>query len=237
MRIKIRGHRTASTSQTQAGSRAISPAITPLLVAAQEGSDLIAVASSLAAAYGVQGESLDRFVTDLEMAFEAASLKKASSAMLRAVSIAWADAYAGHFEQLTCSHAATGLSSVHHLQAHVQRLTRHTSRPPVNDVVQKAQYALIVVDLPRERATRSSMSIANERLRALVPSADVVAALASNRSAALVLASVGPVSLADKIQADLQKLLSPVGPPARVWVEALPDDLKRATSLVQELTR
>jgi hypothetical protein len=82
------------------------------------------------------------------------------------------------------------------------------------------------------------MSVVNDELRAHTADAEVLAALTSSRTAALLPSTSRPGALADEVGRGLSaRMTGAAGAMPRVWIEVVPDDPARAATLVQELAR
>lgn len=229
------------TSPLQAGSRdqhvtqVVSVGMSDLLAADTTGTSHLTAAVRCAERYAADGAPLDLFVRDLEACLQAMGRGRVDAAMLRATSIAWADAYAVRYVDLGCEDHDSGFASVQHLQSHV--LCLPSRRGTLRGVVRRStSWVLIVVDLDPHDASRANQAVLDRALRQSTRPGDVVAALAAHRRAVLV-----PRGKAAARLLELESCWAHHRPSdlvhAHLWIEGLPDDPRAASLMIDELCR
>lgn len=157
----------------------------------------------------------------------------------RALAVAWSEAMLAFVSDVSCDDPLTGLASLAHLRSRitdVYRAGRRSSTPA------RESHALVVVAAPtdpgppggRDDVLSRAMLVARlgDTARTVFPGSETIGHVAPGRV----------VVLADRDErigrrVGLLRRMLGEGPPARVWIEGLPDSDEAAGRLLDELTR
>jgi hypothetical protein len=188
----------------------------PLIRAQREGADVAELAISAAKTYARQGDSLSRYLDDLDLCLQVGGSEPAGRELLEATQSAWAEVFTARYDDVSCLHEPSGLTTVHHLQRHVRY------RLP-------AALALIVVEVAGPDAHPLAISAVDAELTERLPEAELHVHLSHRRRAALVPRNLGTGLQARALKRALRG--------QRVWVETLPTDPVLAAMTIDELCR
>ena len=243
----IRKSPAASEPATREGlSEAIRLALPPRFGAVGEA---LASGSGSVDACEVVGSDLARDGVSLEEALDALSTTyrmvrggDPDHADTRALSLGWSEATLGYLNRLSCEDPLSGLGSMAHVRGRLAELYRGQSGD--GDALRDT-HALVVVDVPVARGTARAGRIRVEQalrasrvgklVRTVFPGAETIGRVGPRK---VVVMCERDDRLGPRVAELRQRLvgLDPEVPPARVWIEALPDSEAEAAGLLDELS-
>ena len=198
----------------------------------------------------VVGSELARDGVPLEEALDALSMTyrmvrggDPDHADTRALALGWSEATLGYLNRLSCSDPLTGLASMAHVRGRLAELYRGRRRDAVGV---RGTHTLVVVDLPMTRGTAQAgrtrveqalrASRVGEVVRSVFPGTETIGRVGPRK---VVVLCARDDRLGIRV-AELRQRLVGIHrgvPPARVWIEALPDTDAAAAALLDELAR
>jgi hypothetical protein len=198
----------------------------------------------------VVGSDLARDGVSLEEALDALSTTyrmvrggDPDHADTRALSLGWSEATLGYLHRLSCEDPLSGLASMAHLRSRLAELYRGQLG---DGAAIRDTHALVVVEVPAARGTTHAGTIRVEQALRVSRVGDLVRTVFTGTET---VGRVGPRKVVvmcerdDRLGPRVAELgralpgLDAGGPPARAWIEALPDQEDEAASLLDELAR
>jgi hypothetical protein len=212
--------------------------------------EALASGSGSVEACEVVGSDLARDGVSLEEALDALSTTyrmvrggDPDHADTRALSLGWSEATLGYLNRLSCEDPLSGLASMAHVRSRLSELYRGQvgDGAPVRDT-----HALVVVDVPVAVGTARAgrirveqalrVSRVGELVRTVFPGTETIGRVGPRK---VVVMCERDEQLGPRVAELRQRLvgLDADGPPARAWLEALPDAEAEAAALLDELSR
>lgn len=203
--------------------------------------DLLAAAAETGTLAAASGGPWPELLDDVENLCRQVTGGPPSYDVVRAVSVAWAEASLQYAHGQSCEDPLTGLATGQHLRTRLDATYRLAER---DGLLANSRSALVVVELSRLVADTSGLlgSLAmlevSESLRLVFDGAETIARAGERRAVAL-------VDRDDRLPllvGSLRLLLSerdtdPAAPRTRVWIEGLPPTTRGAGQLMDELSR
>jgi GGDEF domain-containing protein len=164
-------------------------------------------------------------------------------AATRALALGWSEATLGYLNRLSREDPLTGLASMAHLRS---RLTELYRGRPRDGVCACDTHALVVVDVPMTRGTAQAGRIRVEQalrasrvgevVRSVLPGTQTIGRVGPRK---VVVLCARDDLLGSRVAVLRQRLVGPHPgvPPARVWIEELPDSDDAAAALLDGLAR
>jgi GGDEF domain-containing protein len=189
------------------------------------------------------GVPLEEALDGLSMTYRMVRGGDPDHADARALALGWSEATLGYLNRLSCEDPLTGLASTAHLRSRLAELYRGRRR---DGLCPRDTHALVVVDVPMARGTAQAGRIRVEQALRASRVGEIGRSVFTGTET---IGRVGPRKVVvlcardDRLGtrvAELRLRLSgshPGVPPARVWIEALPDSDAAAAALLDELAR